>query len=83
MPAALILAHATIKTPNQIWVFFKVGAAATRTFLLGNTIFTLHSSQNLRLSIFPFAETKLASHCLVFGFLLSFDSQRRSGLFDA
>ncbi len=29
MPTALILAHATIKTLNQIWVFFKVSAAAT------------------------------------------------------
>lgn len=74
MPAALILAHATIKTLNQICVFFKVSAAATRTFLLGNIIFVLHSSQNLTLSIFLFAVTKLASHCFVFDFLFPFDS---------
>ena len=83
MLAFFILAHATIKTLDRVFVCFKVSAATIRTFLHGNTIFVFHASQNLSFSNFPFAGTKLAFHLLVLDFLFSFDFQCPSAWFDA
>jgi hypothetical protein len=52
MPARLILAHAAIKTFNYVLVYFKVNAATTRTFFLGNLTFAFHTFIHLNFSNF-------------------------------
>ncbi len=53
VPACLILANATIKALSHIFVFFKVSAAATRTFLHENTIFVFHFFRASVSPVFP------------------------------